>query len=206
MFNFLRLMFVERLISHMVSHRPYKCNVTTCGKEFKFKAHLVRHCATSHGTPMRSGSPRPIMKTRAAFYYNVVPSLRISRRLCAEVLNLKYAARFPFIPINLATFKQECTVRLSTLLIFAHVFCFICVCLDSTRFAKGVSPLPRMRSKIGGKVVDVSHRLGTPMMPKPEWLIAMPKDKLPQPARLAFPPTPIEGLIVVCGYFLYWLY
>ena len=36
---------------------------------------------------------------------------------------------------------------------------------------------------------DISHRLGTPKMPKPEWLIALPKDKLPQPERLAFPPT-----------------
>ena len=38
-------------------------------------------------------------------------------------------------------------------------------------------------------MVEISHRLGTPKMPKPEWLIALPKDKLPQPERLAFPPT-----------------
>lgn len=52
-----------------------------------------------------------------------------------------------------------------------------------------------MRPKNRGKVADVSHRLGTPQMPKPEWLIALPKDKLPQPERLAFPPgiSAIDG-------------
>ena len=63
-----------------------------------------------------------------------------------------------------------------------------------TKFSKGVSPLQRARNKNRGKVNDVSYRLGTPKMPKPEWLIATPKDKLPQPERLAFPPTSKEGI------------
>lgn len=77
---------------------------------------------------------------------------------------------------------------------------FILYILDLTRFSKGVSPLPRTRSKNRGKVVDVSYRLGTPMMPKPEWLVAIPKDQLPQPKRLAFPPTPVDGIINSLGF------
>lgn len=92
----------------MASHRQlHKCNVTTCGKEFKFKAHLARHCATSHGVAIRSGSPRPIMKTRAAFIFKVVPSLRMARSICADILNLRRAARKPF-SLNIPLFKHEC--------------------------------------------------------------------------------------------------
>ena len=106
----------------------HKCNYTACGKEFRLRAQLVRHVANSHSTgptnvgttgvssqsapvgggPIRSGSPRPIMKTRAAFYFNSVPSLRLARRMCDDILNLRHAARFPFIPINTVSFKQEC--------------------------------------------------------------------------------------------------
>lgn len=144
----------------MASHRPYKCNVNACGKEFKFKAHLSRHHAVSHTPgsvgavigapslvsaplssvpnnsgphslvmgagsqasavsalgmnsfgqqgPHRSGSPRPIMKTRAAFYFSAPSSLRLARRICVDVLKLKHSARFPFYPINVAAFKAEC--------------------------------------------------------------------------------------------------
>ncbi|KAF7488412.1 Metastasis-associated protein MTA3 [Sarcoptes scabiei] len=159
----------ERLISHLASHRPHKCNITSCGKEFKFKAHLARHCANSHGLAMRSGSPRPIMKTRAAFYYNVVPSLRLARNLCSDVLNLKKAARKSF-PINLAVFKQE----------------------YAERYQKGLNKIPKLKKIDRGRVVDISHRLGTPDCEKPEWLIALPKEKIPQPTRLAFPPTKSE--------------
>lgn len=95
----------------MASHRPHKCNVTSCGKEFKLKAHLTRHCANSHGVAMRSGSPRPIMKTRAAFYFSAISSLQQARRICSDVLNLKRGARNPFMPLNLAAFKQECNVH-----------------------------------------------------------------------------------------------
>lgn len=35
----------ERLVAHMAAHRPHRCNLPGCGKEFKFKAHLARHCA-----------------------------------------------------------------------------------------------------------------------------------------------------------------
>lgn len=32
-----------------LSHRPHRCSIVNCGKEFKLKAHLGRHYATAHG-------------------------------------------------------------------------------------------------------------------------------------------------------------
>ena len=104
----------ERLASHMLSHRPHRCTITNCGKEFKFKAHLARHCATAHGLAMRSGSPRPIMKTRAAFYLCATLAARVARRLCSKVLRPRHATRNPFLPININAIRLECksfTVR-----------------------------------------------------------------------------------------------
>lgn len=77
-------------------------------KEFRLKAHLARHLATAHGLVVRSGSPRPVMKTRAAFCLITTPLTRISRRLCKDILNPRRAARSPFIPVNIAAIKQEC--------------------------------------------------------------------------------------------------
>jgi metastasis-associated protein MTA len=158
----------ERLASHMASHRPHRCTITGCGKEFKFKAHLARHCATAHGLAMRSGSPRPIMKTRAAFYLCSTLAARVARRICSQILKPRHATRNPFSPINVIAIKQEC----------------------QTKFANGIPSLPKLKPIQRGKVVDISHRLGTPAMITPEWLKATPKDQLPQPERLAFPPPP----------------
>lgn len=68
--------------------------------------------------------------------------------------------------------------------------------LDSERLEKGNTRVPKLKTIDRGKVVDISHRLGTPKMPKPEWLIATPKNKLPHPERLAFPPSKKEGEFV----------
>lgn len=48
--------------------------------------------------------------------------------------------------------------------------------------------MPILKPVTRGKVVDVSHKLGTPQQESPEWLIPIPKDELPVPERLAFPP------------------
>ena len=77
-------------------------------QEFKLKAHLARHYATAHGLAIRSGSPRPIMKTRTAFYLCTTPLTRISRRLCRHLIQPRHAARAPFWPINIPSVKQEC--------------------------------------------------------------------------------------------------
>lgn len=99
----------ERLIAHMASHRGvHRCNLQGCGKEFKFKAHLARHLAQAHGIAMRSGSPRPIMKTRAAFYLQTNQATKVARRTCGHLFRPRHFARKPFTTINATAVKQEC--------------------------------------------------------------------------------------------------
>lgn len=76
------------------------------------KAQLARHCAAAHGLAVRSGSPRPIVKTRAAFCLQTTLLTRIARRLCKDLLRPRHAARLPFEAINAAAVKTECQVRL----------------------------------------------------------------------------------------------
>lgn len=90
------------------NHRQHRCSIVNCGKEFKQKAHLARHYAQAHGIAIRSGSPRPIMKTRTAFYLHTTITTRISRRLCRHLIKSKKAARQPSFAINIAAVKQEC--------------------------------------------------------------------------------------------------
>ncbi|XP_067680877.1 metastasis-associated protein MTA3-like isoform X7 [Haliotis asinina] len=100
-------------VAQMNAIRSHRCTISGCGKDFKLKAHLARHLATAHGLAIRSGSPRPVMKTRAAFCLVTTPLTRISRRLCKDILRPRHAARCPFIPINIAAIKQECSGRVT---------------------------------------------------------------------------------------------
>lgn len=93
-------------------------------KEFKLKAHLARHYATAHGLAIRSGSPRPIMKTRTAFYLFSTPLTRVSRRLCRNLLLVRHAARAPFWPINITAVKTDCnSSNFYSKTLFWHLFC-----------------------------------------------------------------------------------
>jgi len=105
----------ERMAQQPVpAMRMHRCTISGCGKEFRLKNHLARHLATAHGLAIRAGSPRPVMKTRAAFCLVTTPLTRISRQVCKEILLIKKAARQPFQPINIALIKQECQTRLPT--------------------------------------------------------------------------------------------
>ncbi|XP_022249422.1 metastasis-associated protein MTA3-like [Limulus polyphemus] len=158
----------ERLTAHIATHRPHRCGFSSCGKEFKLKAHLARHCASVHDSAIRVGSPRPIIKTRVAFYLCTTPLTRLARRVCAYLLQPHSAARNPFKTINVVAVKQECQNKL----------------------LEGLPKIPKPKPRNRGSILDISHRLGAPNIPTPEWLIALPKDKLPQPERLAFIPPP----------------
>ncbi|XP_067680876.1 metastasis-associated protein MTA3-like isoform X6 [Haliotis asinina] len=98
----------QERVAQMNAIRSHRCTISGCGK-----AHLARHLATAHGLAIRSGSPRPVMKTRAAFCLVTTPLTRISRRLCKDILRPRHAARCPFIPINIAAIKQECSGRVT---------------------------------------------------------------------------------------------
>lgn len=92
-----------------VSNRSsHKCSIVNCEKEFKIKSHLARHYAQAHGIAIRSGSPRPIMKTRTAFYLHTTGVTKLSRRLCRQIMYSKKAARQPSFAINTQAVRLEC--------------------------------------------------------------------------------------------------
>ncbi|XP_066464704.1 metastasis-associated protein MTA1 isoform X2 [Eleutherodactylus coqui] len=72
-----------------------------------------RNNMSPHGLSMRAGgSPKFAMKTRQAFYLHTTKLTRIARRLCRDIFRPRYAARHPYMPINSAAIKAECTTRL----------------------------------------------------------------------------------------------
>lgn len=150
----------------------FRCNISGCGKEFKLKAHLGRHYATAHGIMVRSGSPRPIMKTRTAFYLCTTPLTRMSRRLCKHIMRPRHAARAPFFAINIQAVKQECSMQMmgKTLVELKQLLVY--------------------RKKFRGSVTGIATRLGNPGSVTPQWLILTDKDKLPKPERVAYPKPP----------------
>ncbi|KAK7863307.1 hypothetical protein R5R35_004379 [Gryllus longicercus] len=162
----------ERVPPSMTSHRPHRCSLVNCGKEFKLKAHLARHYATAHGLAIRSGSPRPIMKTRSAFYLCTTPLTRISRRLCRNLIQPRHAARSPFWPINIPSVKQECQLHMTG------------------KSVTDLKELLRYRKKDRGSVTRIANRLGQPNLVTPDWLVLTAKDLLPKPDHVSFPKPP----------------
>ncbi|XP_075222667.1 metastasis associated 1-like isoform X2 [Lycorma delicatula] len=165
----------ERAPSGLTSHRPHRCSIIGCNKEFKLKAHLARHYATAHGLAIRSGSPRPIMKTRTAFYLCTTPLTRISRRLCRHLMLPRHAARSPFWPINVPAIKQECQLQMAgkTMSELKQLLCY--------------------RKKDRGSVTQIATRLGIARnydLIVPEWLNPTDKEKIPRSDRVAFPKPP----------------
>ena len=55
-----------------------------------------------------------------------------------------------------------------------------------TKYPK-LPDLPKWKPAKRCKVVEVAYRLGIDQQACPDWLVAVPKNKLPQPERLAFP-------------------
>ena len=82
-------------------------------QEFRLKAFLAKHLATAHGLAIRPGSPRPVMKTRAAFCLITTPLTRTSRQVCADILQIRRAARQPVTHLNIALIKQECKITVA---------------------------------------------------------------------------------------------
>lgn len=87
-----------------------RCSIVNCGKEFKLKTHLARHYTQTHGIAISSGSPRPIMKTRTAFYLQTNPMTRLARIICRNLIKPKKAARQTSYAINTQLIKQECMI------------------------------------------------------------------------------------------------
>ena len=95
--------FLERINAN--KNQIHKCISEDCGKEFKLRSQLAKHCSISHGLIMRSGSPRPIFKSLSGFYLNTTPLTRAARLEC---LNVKSSAKNPFKSVDFAKLKAKC--------------------------------------------------------------------------------------------------
>lgn len=102
------MMTDEDRINDMSNRQIHRCSIVNCVKEFKLRTHLARHYAQAHGIAIRSGSPRPIMKTRTAFFLHATLSTRLSRKLCRHLIKPRKAARQPSYAINVHVVKSEC--------------------------------------------------------------------------------------------------
>uniref|UniRef100_A0A8C7XZP4 Metastasis associated 1 n=1 Tax=Oryzias sinensis TaxID=183150 RepID=A0A8C7XZP4_9TELE len=72
-----------------------------------------RSTMSPHGLPMRhSGSPKFAVKTRQAFYLQTTALTRVARRLCQDIIRPRFLARHPYLPVNTASIKAECALRL----------------------------------------------------------------------------------------------
>lgn len=102
--------------------------MVNCDKEFKLKTHLARHFDQAHGIALMSGSPRPIMKTRTAFYLHTNAMTRLARVLCRHYIKPKKAARQTSFAINTQLVKQECeftALNWLKVLFYANIYLFI---------------------------------------------------------------------------------
>ncbi|XP_028928096.1 metastasis-associated protein MTA3 isoform X2 [Ornithorhynchus anatinus] len=63
---------------------------------------------TTEGTPVRNtGSPRSAVKTRQAFFLHTTCLTKLARQVCRGALQLRRAARRPFVPLNCAAVRAE---------------------------------------------------------------------------------------------------
>lgn len=165
----------EEAANDLANRPPYssdRCSIVNCGKEFKIKAHLARHYAHAHGIAIRSGSPRPIMKTRTAFYLHTTQTTRLSRRFCRHLIRPKKAARQPSFAINIQAVKQEFALSIE---------------------GKSLTDIKQWlvyKKKDRGSVTQIANRLGNPGSTAGDWLLLTAKEDMPKPEKVAFPKPP----------------
>ncbi|XP_049877852.1 metastasis-associated protein MTA3 [Pectinophora gossypiella] len=159
-----------------LSHRPHRCTVLNCAKEFKLRAHLARHVATAHGA---GEGARPVMKTRAAFFLRATPFTRLARRLCRALRRPRHFARSPFSPINLQQVKHECSIAMAGL-------------GGAELRAAGAAGAGagRARGPVGAVATRLAAALGTLAPRAQDWLTLTPRDRMPVPPHVAFPKPP----------------
>lgn len=102
----------ERL--NQLKNQVHKCSVNGCGKEFKAKQLLIKHCGIAHGyfakaaTNPQNGDTRPqAIRNRTAFYLLTTPMTRASRLVCTGTVKLKRLAKKPFKLVDLSELNKE---------------------------------------------------------------------------------------------------
>lgn len=105
----------ERL--NQLKNQVHKCSVNGCGREFKMKQLLVKHCGVAHGyfakTNVPAGGPNsprpPPMRNRTSFYLYTTPMTKAARLVCPKTIRMFKLARKPFKLIELAELNKEWT-------------------------------------------------------------------------------------------------
>ncbi|XP_071518141.1 metastasis-associated protein MTA3 isoform X7 [Panulirus ornatus] len=161
----------ERL--HSGGSRSQRCNVGGCGREYKTRSQLIRHAAQAHGVALRAGSPRPIMKTRAAIMVHTSLPIRVMRRLCEDLIQPRKASRNPTWPVNAANIRQESLLR-----------------MGGKSFDDYAYLVKRGTGRRRGRVSQVSVRLGQKNSACPAWMLPTDKSLLPKQPHIAFPKPP----------------
>ncbi|KAJ8672988.1 hypothetical protein QAD02_004249 [Eretmocerus hayati] len=135
--------------------------------------------AAAVGVLPGGGSPRPVMKTRSAFYLRTSSLARAARRLCAAQLRVRHAARAPHQPINAAPLRHLCA---SPQL--------------ATKTPAELRVLARtVRPRVRPRVTDIASRLGR-IEPQPgqpgewDWLQLTAPSQRKQPEHVSFPKPP----------------
>ncbi|XP_072436777.1 metastasis-associated protein MTA3 isoform X3 [Chiloscyllium punctatum] len=72
---------------------------------------VFHHGQLGHGVPIHIDSPKSTLKTRQSFFLQTTRLTKLARHVCRDILQLKQAARKPFVPINCAAIKAECAMR-----------------------------------------------------------------------------------------------
>jgi metastasis-associated protein MTA len=133
------------------------------------KSQLARHCAVSHGIMMRGGSPRPVMKTRTAFYLRTTPLTKVARTVCSHLLHLRHATRSPFWPINSLLIKQECHQRTLGIPM------------------SEINKVIKRKSRLKASALTAINRLGPPNRTTPQFLLPTDPSKIPKCIKEAWP-------------------
>lgn len=104
----------ERL--NQLKNQVHKCSVNGCGREFKLKQLLVKHCGIAHGyfaktnLPPGQNSPRPsAIRNRTSFYLLTTPMTQAARLTCTSAIKIKKLGRKPFKLVDLSELNKEWT-------------------------------------------------------------------------------------------------
>lgn len=104
----------ERL--NQLKNQTHKCSVNGCGREFKLKQLLVKHCGIAHGyfaktnLPPGQDGPRPsAIRNRTSFYLLTTPMTRAARLTCTSSIKIRKLSRKPFKLVELTNLNKEWT-------------------------------------------------------------------------------------------------
>ncbi len=96
-------------------NQVHKCSVNGCGREFKMKQLLIKHCGIAHGyfakvnNPAAPNNGRQPIRNRTAFYLYTTPMTKAARVVCPNTIKLRKLAKKPFKLIELSELNKEWT-------------------------------------------------------------------------------------------------